>query len=95
MQYRIYYPYPATDKTHKYFIITSSGKKIRFGAKGYEDYTTHGDDIRKQNYIARHQKREDWTKSGLDTKGFWSFWLLWNKPSIQESYEDIKQRFLM
>ena len=95
MQYRIYYPYPATDKTHKYFIITSSGKKIRFGAKGYEDYTTHGDDLRKHNYITRHQKREDWTKTGLDTKGWWSRWLLWNKPSIQESYEDIKQRFLM
>ena len=95
MQYKTYYPYPATDKTHKYFIITSSGKTIRFGAKGYEDDTTHGDNLRKQNYLARHQKREDWTKSGLDTKGFWSFWFLWNKPSIQESYDDIKQRFLM
>ncbi len=95
MQYKIYYPYPATDRTHKYFIITSSGKKVRFGAKAYDDYTTHRDNLRRQNYIARHQKKEDWTQSGIDTKGFWYFWLLWNKPSIQESYEDIKQRFLM
>ena len=32
---KIYYPYPATDRIHKYFIITSQGKKVSFGAKGY------------------------------------------------------------
>ena len=25
---RIYYPYPANDGKHKYFIITKSGKKL-------------------------------------------------------------------
>ena len=40
------------------------------------------------------KKNEVWSKSGIDTAGFWSYWLLWNKPSIKESYEDIKKRFL-
>ena len=94
MQYKIYYPYPATDKTHKYFIITSSGKKLRFGAKGYEDYITHWDDLRKQNYIARHQKREDWTKSGIDTAGWFSRYLLWEEPNIIDAYKTWKDKLL-
>lgn len=89
-----YYPYPATDRTHKYFIITSQGKKVYFGAYGFEDYTIHKDNERKKRYIERHKKREDWTKGGIDTKGFWSRWLLWNLPTIKESYQDIKKRFL-
>jgi hypothetical protein len=36
---------------------------------------------------------ENWLKSGIDTAGFWSRWLLWNKPTIKESYMDIKKRF--
>jgi hypothetical protein len=91
---KIYYPYPATDKKHKFFIITDTGKKISFGAKEYEDFTIHKDEERKQRYIKRHEKREDWGKSGINTKGFWSKNLLWNKPTLEASYNDIKKRFL-
>ena len=90
---KIYYPYPANDGKHKYYIITESGKKIKFGALGYSDFTQHKDEARKQRYINRHKKNETWTKSGIDTRGFWSKWLLWNLPSIKESYQDIKKRF--
>ena len=37
---------------------------------------------------------ENRTKSGIDTAGFWARWLLWNKPTIEVSYNDIKKRFL-
>lgn len=92
---RKYYPYPANDNKHKYYIITRSGKKVMFGALGYDDFTKHKDEARKQRYIDRHRhsKNENWTKSGIDTAGFWSRWLLWNKPTIKESYDDIKKRF--
>jgi len=90
----LYYPYPANDGKHKYYIITSSGRKIYFGAKGYSDYTIHKDPKRKQRYIERHKDKENWTKSGIDTAGFWSKNLLWNKPTIETSYNDIKKRFL-
>ena len=90
----IYYPYPATDGRHKYYIITDTGQKLNFGASGYSDYTIHKDKERKQRYISRHKRNENWTKSGINTAGFWSRWLLWNKPTIEESYKDIEQRYL-
>jgi hypothetical protein len=89
-----YYPYPANDGKHKYYIITKSGRKISFGAVGYSDFTKHKDEDRKQRYINRHRNKENWTKSGIDTAGFWSRWLLWNKPTIKDSYNDIKNRYL-
>lgn len=74
-------------------VITPNGKRVHFGAKGYEDYTIHGDNKRKENYIKRHQKREDWTIRGLNTAGFWSLWLLWNKKTIWASIDDIEDHF--
>jgi hypothetical protein len=32
-----------------------------------------------------------WEKSGIDTPSFWALYLLWNKPSIKNSYQDIKK----
>jgi len=89
-----YYPYPATDGKHKYYIITESGKIIKFGAKGYSDYTIHKDEARRLRYVARHENNENWTKSGINTAGFWSKHLLWNKKTISESYKYIKNNFL-
>jgi hypothetical protein len=89
-----YYPYPANDGKQKYYIITKSGRKVLFGAVGYSDFTKHKDEDRKQRYISRHKNNENWTKSGIDSAGFWSRYLLWNKPTINESYKDIKNRFL-
>ena len=90
----MYYPYPANDGKHKYYIITDTGKKLFFGAYGYSDYTIHKDEKRKLRYISRHKNNENWGKSGINTAGFWCRWLLWNLPTIQDSYKDIKQRFL-
>lgn len=89
-----YKPYKSDKPNKKYFIITSTGKKVYFGASDYQDFTQHKSEVRKNLYIQRHQKREDWTKSGIDTAGFWSRWLLWNLPTIKTSYDDIKKRFL-
>ena len=51
-----YHPYPANDGKNKYYIITQSGKKIKFGAYGMSDYTLHKDEERKQRYMHRHKK---------------------------------------
>ena len=88
-----YHPYPVNDGKHKYYIITNSGRKNYFGAAGMSDFTHHKNEARKNLYINRHKKNENWGKSGIDTAGFWSRWLLWNKPTIKESYNDIKSRF--
>ena len=63
-----------------------------FGDNRYEDYTTHKDDKRKENYLARHWK-EDWSKKGIHTSGFWAHWLLCNKPTIKASIKDVEKRF--
>ena len=89
-----YYPYAANDGKHKYYIITESGRKVYFGATGYSDFTIHKDESRKERYITRHKNKENWTKSGIDTAGFWSRWYLWNKPTKQQSYNYIKSHFL-
>ena len=88
-----YYPYKSDKPNKKYFIITKDNKKVYFGQAGASDFLQHGDEIRKMGYINRHKKNEDWTKSGIDTAGFWSRWILWHLPTIKESYNDIKRRF--
>jgi hypothetical protein len=81
------YKYRATLKNKK----NNREKNINFGAKGYEDMTTHKDEKRKTAYLKRHQKTENW--EDITTKGAWSRWLLWNKKTIKESLNDIKKKF--
>jgi len=88
-----YYPYKSDKPNKKFYIITSKNKKVYFGAAGMSDFSIHKDESRKLRYIMRHQKKENWTKSGIDTPGFWSRWYLWNKPTLEASYNDIKKRF--
>ena len=72
-------------------IHLPTGKHIDFGARGYEDFTTTKDTARKERYLARHKKRENW--NDLSTAGFWSRWLLWNKPTIRASIIDVENNF--
>ncbi len=60
------------------------------GAVGYSDFTIHKDEERKLRNTKRHNN-ENWTKSGINSSGFWSRWFLWNLPTISSSYQDIKK----
>lgn len=95
MDIKKYYPYKSDKPDKKFYIITNDNKKVYFGAAGMSDFTIHKDEVRKLKYVVRHQKRENWTKTGIDTPGFWSRWYLWNKPTLKTSYEDIKKKFLL
>lgn len=89
------------DKKYKYYVKvfqTEDGEltllaNIKFGAAGYGDYTLGTTDEQKKNYIARHKSKEDWTKTGYLTAGFWARWVLWNKRTVKESIDDINDRF--
>jgi len=70
-----------------------NGNSINFGQEGYSDFTINKDPKRKKLYITRHRKREDWTKTGIDTAGFWSKNLLWNKNTLSKSIKDTENRF--
>ena len=74
----------------KYMAIIDDRKTIHFGQKGASDMTQHKSEDRKNRYILRHQKNEDW--NNIYTAGFWSRWILWNKPSISESIRDTNNR---
>ena len=88
---------PANDNIHKFVatIETDEGKQriVRYGASGMSDFTKNKDPERKARYLARHEAREDWTKSGILTPGFYSRWILWNLPTFQASLQDVRQRF--
>ena len=51
------------------------------------------DEARKENYIRRHEANEDWTKSGLETHGFWAKHILWAELSIEQSARKVRERF--
>lgn len=99
---KIYFPYPATNKRHKFFIITDSGKKISFGKYGALDFIEYNKidknlaNERKKLYINRHKKREEkyWNKDGINQPSFWSRFLLWEEPNIEEAYKKIKDKLL-
>ena len=81
-----------SDKPNKKFEARIDGRKsIHFGSKSYEDFTIHKDPERKQRYIDRHSKNEDWNNAL--TAGFYSRWILWNRPTITESIRDTNRRF--
>jgi hypothetical protein len=82
-----------SDKPTKKYMVLVGNKVIHFGAYGASDYTLHKDADRMKLYLNRHKKNENWNKSGIKTAGFWSRYLLWNKPSLTASIRDIEKRF--
>lgn len=82
-----------SDRSNKKYMVEVDGKHIYFGAEGYSDYTKHKDPERKKRYDTRHRSRENWKKGGIKTAGFWSKWILWNKPSLTDSIKDTERRF--
>jgi hypothetical protein len=87
----------STNSQKKYMVTVykpdGTKKTIHFGAAGSSDYTKHKDPERKQRYISRHRSRENWTKSGVTTAGFWSRWVLWNEPTIAKSLNSTSKKF--
>ena len=70
---------------------TGRENTIHFGNRNYEDYTTHKDEKRRDAYIARHKERENWTASGANTAGYWSYHYLWRFKTKTEALSTIKK----
>ena len=67
-----------SDKPTKTIEERIDGKKsMHFGQAGASDFTIHKDTERKNRYLDRHSKHEDWNNPL--TAGFWARWILWNK----------------
>lgn len=87
----------STRKDKKFMVIIEKeggrSKKVHFGANGYSDYTKHKDPLRKNKYVSRHRNNENWTKSGIETPGFWAKHILWNQPTLKGSISNTSSKF--
>ena len=81
----------STKKDKKFDAIVDGKKTVSFGAAGMSDFTKHKDLERKERYINRHKKNEDWNDP--KTAGFYARHILWNKTSLQASVADINKKF--
>jgi hypothetical protein len=98
MDYKFIKLEKATDKKHKYIAFfenkkTKRVKRVPFGGYDYFDYTTYDKMIREERkklYRIRHKN------DNIDnpiTPGALSWYILWNKPTIDESLKDYLKRF--
>ena len=65
-------------------------KTVHFGAKGGETFADHGDQAKKEAWIARHEVRENW--EDLQTAGALAKHVLWNKRTIAASINELNKR---
>ena len=81
-------------KKYKAVFYNENRQKIKtthFGESGMSDFTKHKDEDRKQAYLERHKKNEEW--SDYMSAGACSRWILWNKPSLSASYNHYLKKF--
>ena len=70
-------------KDKKYDAIIEGKKTVSFGQANASDFTKHKDEERKENYINRHRKNEDWDNH--ETAGFYSRWITLGKAHLKRS----------
>ena len=105
MRGKIYVRPEPRGSTRKFRAVLPNGKIVRFGLRGFSDYTLHKDPERMKRYVTRHggvlprgvkptttdmlrvrkSSKENWSRQGVDTPGFWSRWLLWSSPSLNKA----------
>ena len=67
-------------------------KTVHFGDKRYEDFTQHKNTKRRELYILRHRKNENWDNP--ESAGSLSRYILWGDyTDIQKNIKAFKTRF--
>lgn len=61
-------------KSKKYAIITPDGRRVNFGQRGYEDYTKHHDEDRRQRFRQRNSR---WAEAPRYSAAKLAYTLLW------------------
>ena len=86
---------PSNNKNKKYDAVIhkpdGKTKTVSFGAKGYSDFTIHKDEQRKQRYLDRHRKNENW--DDYTKPSFYATRILWNKSTLRDSIKDVNNKF--
>jgi len=86
--------FPSTRQNKRYTLyIKNPDMRIDFGLKTGSTYIDHGDKTKRQNYLLRHRKREDWTKLNA---GSASARILWgDSTDIKQNLKDYIDYFDM
>jgi hypothetical protein len=88
---------PSPTKTKKWRMIFVRKPDVYdytdFGYKGMSDYTLHQDDRRKAMFLSRFRKLIERSKEDPSSAMTLSTTILWNKPTLQESFKDYKKKF--
>jgi len=81
------------NKRHSALIqnsLTGDTRKIDFADKRYQNFSIHQDKERRERYRQRHRATNI---NDVYSPAFWSYYLLWNKDSLEKSAADIYKRF--
>lgn len=82
-------------KRAKAEFFNKEGKKVKitsFGMEGSRGTFYDGaTEEKKSLYLKRHEKRENWTKSGLTTAGFLSRWFLWSERTNNKIKKEVSR----
>ena len=85
----------STNPKKKFMAIFSDNGKVKktthFGAAGMSDFTKHNDPARKERYLKRHRKRENW--NDYMSAGSLSRYILWGETTLKKSIDEYKKRF--
>lgn len=86
-------PSDRSDKKYKAVFEAENGKRktVHFGQKGANDFTITRDEKAKAAYRARH--RGDLKTNDPTSPAYLSYFISWNKPTLQESIVDYRRRF--
>ena len=68
------------------------GPTVHFGQAGMSDFTKNKDPVRRKQYLARHEAKEDWADK--ESAGFWSRYLLWEKPTLRGAAAALRSKGL-
>jgi hypothetical protein len=80
------------DDKKKFVAVFSDGKRVKFGASGYDDYTISHDKKRREAYRKRHAK--DLLTDDPTKPGFLSYFLLWgDSTSIEKNIASFRKQF--
>jgi hypothetical protein len=83
---------PSTDGKTKWIASFANGKKVRFGATGYLDYTIGATPEQRRLYLARHEK--DLKTNDPHRPGYLSYYILWGPSrSMASNIKAYNKRF--
>jgi hypothetical protein len=78
-------------KGKRFKAIFKNGKILYFGSATGKAFIDHGDELKKKNYIKRHQVNEDWFKIN---PGSLSRYVLWGPyTDINKNIKYYKNKF--